>query len=116
MKGHCFPSPLMPGLGTHLVKPGGKRISVSVVWMNRELLSLRMSVQHLPSELSSLKNLKHSTPTTSPTSLKDYITVIKVTPDRKGLTGYPVHPLLVQGFLLRRGFYCCAVSGFQCPA
>lgn len=30
---------------------------VNVVWINRELLSLRMSVQHLPSEFSSLKHL-----------------------------------------------------------
>lgn len=24
VKGHSFPSPLMPGLGTHLVKPSGE--------------------------------------------------------------------------------------------
>lgn len=46
-----------------------------------------MSIQHLPSELSSLKIYSTRPPATFPASLKDYITVIKVTPDRKGLAG-----------------------------
>lgn len=90
----------------------GNCISVLAVGANRELLSLRMSIQHLPSEFSSLKNLQHLPPTTFPASLKDYITVIKASPDRKGLAGYPEHPLLVQGFCLRLGSARC---GFQCP-
>lgn len=100
---------LIAGLGTHLVKPKGETIPVNVIGTNRELLSLRMSVQHLPSELRSLKNVNRPTPTTSPTSQKDCIAVIRVTPDSEGLAGYLVHPLLVQGFLLQRLGYCCAV-------
>ena len=84
---------------------------VNVVWLNRELLSLRMLVQHLPSEFSSLKHLKHSAPTASPTSLKGYITAIKVTPDRKDLAGSPVDPLLEQSFRLQPGPHWRALSG-----
>ena len=49
-------------------------------------------------------------------SLKDYISVIKVTPDRTDLAGYAVHPLLLQGFLLQPGPHCRALSGSQRPA
>lgn len=101
----------MPGLGTHLVKPS-EETYLSQCGVGRQGAFVSKDVSPAPSiRIQLTQKFKTPAPTSSPTSLKDYITVIKVTPDRKDLAGYPVHPLLVQGFLLQPGPHCRALSG-----